>query len=89
MTVRDIQALLNNMIYDGAIEEVPTPSDLGQKGVVKYKKAKPFRSAEHLAESPCGVCPVASQCHENGEISPSTCVYLPEWMTHDYRKVEW
>ena len=89
MSLRDIQALLNNMVFDGTIEEVPPTTEHGQKGVLKYKKTKFFKSAEHLTEIPCGVCPVALQCHENGEISPSSCIYIPEWMTEDYRKMEW
>lgn len=89
MTEKDITCLLNNMVYDGTIEEAPPSTDLGQKGVVRYKKAKSFESEEHLSRLPCGICPVASQCHEDGEISPSNCLYLPEWMTIDYRDLSW
>ena len=48
----------------------------------RYKPAKDFSSYNHLTETPCGVCPVISQCCEGGLISPSTCPYLgvdAEW----------
>lgn len=93
MTEKDITCLLNNMVYDGTIEEATPSSELGQKATVRYKKAKNFKAEEHLSMLPCGICPVASQCHEDGEISPATCLYLPEWVTIDYRatpmELEW
>jgi len=29
---------------------------------------------------PCGICPVIDQCHDDGPISPRTCVYMKEWL---------
>lgn len=29
---------------------------------------------------PCGICPVIDNCHDDGPISPRTCVYMKEWL---------
>jgi len=34
-----------------------------------------------LAEGlPCGVCPVAGECTDDGAVSPATCVYFGQWL---------
>ncbi len=30
--------------------------------------------------TPCGVCPVFSECHDGGLVSPQTCVYYDKWL---------
>ena len=51
------------------------------EGTVYYTPAAlaiPDHSA--FASVPCGVCPVFSECSEDGVISPKTCVYYVEWL---------
>jgi len=50
----------------------------------RYKVAKDFSSYNHLTETPCGVCPVITQCTEGGLISPTTCPYISDWMAADW-----
>ncbi|TPX31092.1 hypothetical protein SmJEL517_g05509 [Synchytrium microbalum] len=33
-----------------------------------------------LSSVPCGTCPVASFCSDNGPVNPSSCVYITNWM---------
>lgn len=33
-----------------------------------------------LTSVPCGTCPVFSECHDGGVISPQTCVYYDKWL---------
>ena len=33
-----------------------------------------------LTEAPCGRCPVFDLCEEGGPVSPSNCVYFPQWL---------
>jgi DNA-directed RNA polymerase III subunit RPC6 len=89
MNLHDMEVMLNTMVFDGSIEEIPgsAVTDLGNKGAVKFRLCKPFKSPNHLAETPCGVCPVASQCFDGGDISPTKCVYMQEWLAEDYLQI--
>ncbi|KAF3850402.1 hypothetical protein F7725_012174 [Dissostichus mawsoni] len=33
-----------------------------------------------MVRTPCGLCPVFDDCQEGGEISPSNCIYMTEWL---------
>jgi DNA-directed RNA polymerase III subunit RPC6 len=33
-----------------------------------------------LTEAPCGQCPVFELCEEGGPVSPSNCIYFPQWL---------
>jgi len=37
-------------------------------------------AVDHVTSTPCGVCPVASKCEPGGLISPTSCIYLSQWM---------
>jgi hypothetical protein len=37
-------------------------------------------AADHVASTPCGVCPVAAKCEPGGLISPTSCIYISQWM---------
>ena len=71
----------------GSTEPASATDDGGGRGSIapprlppRYKMAKEFSSYNHLTETPCGVCPVISQCSEGGLISPATCPYMSDWL---------
>lgn len=37
-------------------------------------------AVDHVTLTPCGVCPVASKCEPGGLISPTSCIYISQWM---------
>lgn len=45
-----------------------------------YKASKPIDGPNFLTATPCGVCPVINQCSEDGLITPSTCIYMTQWL---------
>ncbi|GAB0494466.1 hypothetical protein MMPV_005759 [Pyropia vietnamensis] len=45
-----------------------------------YRINKQVVSVLAVANTPCGVCPVVSDCHPDGIISPRTCIYIDEWL---------
>lgn len=45
-----------------------------------YKLSPPITTANALTDIPCGKCPVIARCSVGGVISPSTCLYLKEWL---------
>jgi hypothetical protein len=46
-----------------------------------YKVAKQITAINALTETPCGMCPVSSQCYDDGIISPKTCIYMTQWVS--------
>jgi len=92
LTSEDIAAVLNAMTYDGVLEVVPNDDEpldpvLGKKdGEKKYVSNKLYRlvptgqTVSEFTSIPCSRCPVASQCSEDGIISPSTCEYFTKWL---------
>ena len=50
---------------------------------VKREDGEPADAAAEgtgLADTPCGRCPVANLCHEDGPVSARTCPYFQEWL---------
>lgn len=39
-----------------------------------------------LTEAPCGRCPVFHLCEEGAQVSPSNCVYFPQWLGMEVAK---
>ncbi|XP_785983.4 DNA-directed RNA polymerase III subunit RPC6 [Strongylocentrotus purpuratus] len=85
LSVDDINTILNTLIYDGKVEMTisagagTSSSDSSSK---LYRAIQPLTQPTGLMRSPCGVCPVFNQCYEGGAISPSTCIYMKEWMDY-------
>lgn len=80
--------MLQALLFDGRLEEVPREvlhmlNKVNGTGKVMYKASKAVSTMNHLTGMPCGVCPVANQCHDNGVISPKTCIYMTQWLSMD------
>eukprot|EP01099_Mayorella_cantabrigiensis_P005630 TRINITY_DN4575_c0_g1_i1.p1 TRINITY_DN4575_c0_g1~~TRINITY_DN4575_c0_g1_i1.p1 ORF type:complete len:303 (-),score=72.34 TRINITY_DN4575_c0_g1_i1:129-1016(-) len=77
-----IQSLIEALIYDGKIEELHDPrasQRIGMKRIL-YKPTKLEPPRNGLTDVPCGICPVINLCSDDGLISPTTCIYLHDWM---------
>lgn len=76
LSVRDIEMILNILIYDGKIERIFSDD----KNL--YKSIRPLVNLPGLMRSPCGLCPVIKQCGDNdkGTFTPINCQYLREWL---------
>lgn len=84
LTVQDIESILYTLICDGRIEKVTvasttTTTDLGQKQNL-YRAVKSIVDSAPVVRNPCGICPVFQDCHDDGLITPATCVYLNKWL---------
>ncbi|PRD33839.1 UNVERIFIED_CONTAM: DNA-directed RNA polymerase III subunit RPC6 [Trichonephila clavipes] len=83
LKLSDIEKILEALIYDNKIEKSVslTNSSTGESGSGNfYKISKSLISSAGLMRMPCGVCPVYYDCGKNKRISPSTCVYMKEWL---------
>lgn len=81
---KDIQSLLNVMMYDGAVEIAPQIANSRSilSTETRYRKTPATISEEQdpYTTIPCSVCPVIGDCGEGNLVSPSTCEYFKQWL---------
>ncbi|XP_054881971.1 DNA-directed RNA polymerase III subunit RPC6-like [Poeciliopsis prolifica] len=85
LSMDDIETILNTLIYDGKVEMTVIAAKEGTVGSVDgqmklYRGVNAILQPTGLVKTPCGLCPVFHDCHEGGEISPSSCIYMSEWL---------
>ncbi|XP_064621721.1 DNA-directed RNA polymerase III subunit RPC6-like [Lineus longissimus] len=83
LSKEDIETILDTLIYDGKVEKsiVAQAGGHDDAGDVKlYRAVLPFVATTGLMRTPCGVCPVFYHCNEGSAISPSTCIYMKDWL---------
>lgn len=79
LSVEDIEMILDTLIFDGKVEQsIVAGGDAGQTKL--YRAVNPLIPTSGLMRMPCGSCPVFDKCYEGGAVSPSTCVYMKEWL---------
>ncbi|XP_074598390.1 RNA polymerase III subunit F [Brevipalpus obovatus] len=74
----DIENILETLVFDGKVEKqlsVDTSSNINT-----YRAIQQITVPNGLMRMPCGLCPVSDECHIDGIISPSKCIYLKEWL---------
>lgn len=74
LTESDLQTLVDTMTYDGVVEELK-----GERGR-SYRVRKVPPAGNQLGRVPCGSCRVFSDCKPGGVISPTSCVYMKDWL---------
>ena len=83
LTVQDIESILNTLIYDGKVEKTTVASttsvDHGAKQNL-YRSVISMLESSPVVRNPCGICPVFKDCHDDGLITPETCIYLNKWL---------
>lgn len=95
LSAQETNLVIQTLMYDGRLEEVnPAVVRVLGKDTSKmhYKVCKEFMAPNYLTSAPCGVCPVAAQCTDGGEISPATCDYMKIWLNmqaEDGEDLEW
>ena len=52
----------------------------GGSTLTHFKISRQIVPPNYFTSTPCGVCPVISQCCEGGNISPSSCEYMKAWL---------
>ena len=85
--VEEVLQIVNTLVYDGKVDAHESRRDNGApytEGTVFYTPAAlPLQEHSDFTLVPCGICPVAAECHEGGVISPATCVYFDTWLRFD------
>ncbi|CAG8462616.1 12260_t:CDS:2 [Dentiscutata erythropus] len=87
----DIQQLVDVLIYEGKVvrifsgvipdSDAMNIMDTNQESHVMYMARKPRAVSNAWTPTPCGRCPYfKEECTEDGEISPSNCVFYPQWL---------
>lgn len=92
MNLEDIETILNTLVYDGKCERsiastsalISTSSQSNkQENINLYRAVEPVLNAKKgsgLIRTPCGICQLIQNCHEDGIINPKQCVYMKEWL---------
>ncbi|CAF0734170.1 unnamed protein product [Adineta ricciae] len=84
LTVQDIESILNTLIYDGKIEKttVASTTTTAEGGAKQhlYRSVVAILESSPVVRNPCGICPVFKDCHDDGLITPETCIYLNKWL---------
>jgi DNA-directed RNA polymerase III subunit RPC6 len=91
LSQEEIELVLSTLVYDGRLEEVQSSVLLltgYATGKKMYKASKMIRTPNYLTETPCGVCPVVSQCCDGGVVSPATCPYMTQWLDMNQEQPE-
>ncbi|KAG8184825.1 hypothetical protein JTE90_004923 [Oedothorax gibbosus] len=82
LKMSDIENILESLVYDAKVEKSVSMSntfkDTGSENF--YRIVKPLLLNAGLMRMPCGVCPVFKDCGAGRDISPSTCIYMKEWL---------
>lgn len=71
----DLETILKTVVYDGKAQRV-----LQVDGSYLYKAVDSLLPPEGLVQTPCGICPVISNCSDVGSVTPKTCAYMSEWL---------
>lgn len=83
LSLDEVETIVNTLVYDGRLEEINSSVLLLSgyaTGKKAYKLKKQIFVPDYLTVTPCGMCPVVSQCCEGAVISPTSCPYLTEWL---------
>eukprot|EP01038_Epipyxis_sp_PR26KG_P005909 gene5909-8152_t len=92
LSIEEIGQVVNTLVYDGRLEEVQS-SVLLMTGYATTKKMfkinRNINPPNFLTATPCGVCPVLSQCVEGGVISPTNCLYMDQWLVMPAEDYSW
>eukprot|EP00047_Mylnosiga_fluctuans_P009349 m.10952 g.10952 ORF g.10952 m.10952 type:complete len:295 (+) comp2578_c0_seq2:58-942(+) len=71
-----VAGILETLVWDGVAESVFSAAQGGRV----FKLARMPVTPPDVLCAPCGVCPVFHNCAEGSVVSPSTCIYLRQWM---------
>jgi len=79
----DMELLLQAMVNKGILEKMGPGSFRTDREMLE--KGQPGYSGgwNGFADSPCGMCPVFSQCEEGSEINALTCEYWGPWLENN------
>lgn len=89
LSERDIETLLETLVFDGKAESKISvgSTGLGSRMSKMYRACSTGsanqtfdRVADGILRVPCGGCPVIRDCRPGAIISPSSCVYLTQWL---------
>ncbi|XP_015782465.1 DNA-directed RNA polymerase III subunit RPC6 [Tetranychus urticae] len=80
LSKKDIEAILETLVFDGKVERtVSNDSSSSDTSDKMYRAINRTTTTTSLMRMPCGVCPVAKDCHLDGVISPIKCIYFNDF----------
>ncbi|KAM7363691.1 RNA polymerase III subunit F isoform 1-T5 [Cochliomyia hominivorax] len=71
----DLETILKTVVYDGNAERI-----LMSDSVYVYRAINSPLPPSGLVQTPCGICPVIKNCSKCGDVTPTKCQYMKEWL---------
>ncbi|XP_005179925.1 probable DNA-directed RNA polymerase III subunit RPC6 [Musca domestica] len=71
----DLETILKTVVYDGNAERI-----LMSDGSHVYRAINSPLAPPGLVQMPCGICPVIKNCSTCGDVTPTKCQYMKEWL---------
>ncbi|XP_065372131.1 DNA-directed RNA polymerase III subunit RPC6 [Calliphora vicina] len=71
----DLETILKTVVYDGNAERI-----LMSDSVFVYRAINSPLPPPGLVQMPCGICPVIKNCSKCGDVTPTKCHYMKEWL---------
>lgn len=86
LTVREIQEIINVLVWDDKLEKVGggyrTVLGVQFKGPGSFDDGGAVEEVGNgLTEAPCGRCPVFDLCKPGGPVNAGNCVYFEQWLS--------
>ena len=92
LTIENVRTIINTLIYDGKVDPVRRggigyggssySTEYGSEEGLMYRPTKLSVPHNEMTNVPCGLCPVAHLCSDEGDITPAKCPYLEEWLDY-------
>lgn len=93
LSEEDFHKIIDKLRYENEIEEFIDPNAMMESTTVdsepvhstkirstRWKVVNKVSCEQFLTRSVCGVCPVSDKCCIGGVISPTTCIYMDDWL---------
>lgn len=71
----DLETILKTVVYDGKAERIMTAESSYVYRAVECPVEPPG-----LVQLPCGICPVIKNCSNCGDVTPTSCEYMKQWL---------
>jgi DNA-directed RNA polymerase III subunit RPC6 len=88
LDLKDIETILDTLVYDGKVEKsislsLPISNKTSDCHISNYRAIDQVLDKSHgssFIRTPCGICPLIDNCHNDGDISPYNCAYINDWL---------
>ncbi|KAK0087247.1 hypothetical protein PV325_001403 [Microctonus aethiopoides] len=75
LSVEDLEMILDTLVLDDKAQMM-----ISSDGNKLYRVFKSLVLSSGFTKTPCGLCPIMANCCDVGDVTPTKCEYITEWM---------